>query len=222
MGLPRHVEEPVTHLVLHGKLWQPQQDARLPRSTAADRHRGRVTVAEASVRAARADDAAAIAALQVRTWQVACADILPAPALQQIDEASVAAQWRASTVSPPSPQHRILVALDGPVVVGVAATAPAGELDSEALLEGELVTLLVDADHGRRGHGSRLLAAAVDQLQGDGFRRAQTWVLDGDDALVDFLTGAGWAADGNRRELDMGRPVEQRRFHTDISDGEGA
>jgi GNAT superfamily N-acetyltransferase len=179
-------------------------------------------VADASVRAAHADDAAAIAAVQLRTWRVACAGILPADVLDQIDESSVAQQWRDSTVHPPSPRHRVIVAAEGSDVVGVAATAPAGDLDSAALLEGELVTLLVDADHGRRGHGSRLLAAAVDQLQDAGFQRAQTWVLDADDALVGFLTGAGWAADGNRRELDMGRPVEQRRFHTDISDGEDA
>jgi GNAT superfamily N-acetyltransferase len=179
-------------------------------------------VADASVRAARADDAAAIAALQLRTWRVTCADILPSDALHQFDEATVAQQWRDSAVRPPSPRHRVLVALEGTTVVGVAATGPAGDLDSEALLDGELVALIVDADHGRRGHGSRLLAAAVDHFQGDGFRRAQTWALDGDDALVGFLTGAGWAADGSRRELDMGRAVEQRRFHTDISNGEGA
>lgn len=179
-------------------------------------------MADASVRAARADDAAAIAALQLRTWRVTCADILPADALQQFDEATVAQQWQESAVRPPSPRHRVLVALEGATVVGVAASAPAGDLDSEALLDGELVTLIVDADFGRQGHGSRLLAAAVDHLQGDGFRRVQTWVLDGDDALVGFLTGAGWAADGTHRELDMGRPVVQRRFHTDISDGENA
>ena len=179
-------------------------------------------MADASVRTARAEDAAAIAQMQLRTWRVTCADLLPDGALQQIDETGVAQQWRKSTVSPPSPRHRILVAVDGETVVGVAAVAPAGDLDSAALLDGELVTLLVDAGHGQTGHGSRLLAAAIDQLRGDGFQRAQTWVIDGDEALVRFLIGAGWAADGNRRELDMGQPVQQRRFHTDISDGEGS
>lgn len=179
-------------------------------------------MADVSVRAARAEDAAAIAATQLRTWRAACADILPEDALDQIDESAMAQQWRDSTVKPPSPRHRVLVALDGAQVVGVAATAPAGDLDSESLLEGELVTLLVDATHGQAGHGSRLLAAAIEQLRGDGFQRAQTWVLQGDDRLVRFLTGAGWAPDGQSRELDMGRPVQQRRFHTDISDGEDA
>jgi GNAT superfamily N-acetyltransferase len=176
--------------------------------------------ADASVRAARADDAATIAVAQLHTWRVACADVLPAEALASVSESDIAQQWRASIVSPPSPRHRVLVALEGPQIVGVAATAPAADLDSVALLDGELVTIVVDADHGRLGHGSRLLAAAIDLLRGDGFRRCQTWVLDGDDALVDFLTGAGWAADGANRSLDMGRPVQQRRFHTDISDGE--
>ena len=93
-------------------------------------------MADASVRAARADDAAAIAAVQLRTWRVACSGILPAEALNEIDEFSVAQQWRDSTTHPPSPRHRVLVAAEGADVVGVAATAPAGDLDSEALLEG--------------------------------------------------------------------------------------
>ncbi len=179
-------------------------------------------MADASVRAARADDATAIAALQLRTWRMTCVDVLPADALHDVEESDVAQQWRDSTARPPSPRHRVLVAVEGPHVVGMTATAPAGDLDSAALLEGEVVALLVDHDHARIGHGSRLLTAAIDYLRGDGFRRAQTWVLEGDQAMEAFLVSAGWAPDGVRRELPMSRPVHQRRFHTDIRDDDAA
>src|SRR5689334_23769018 len=39
-------------------------------------------------------------------------------------------------------------------------------------------TLLVEPRWGRRGHGSRLLAAAVDLAREEGFTRALTWTLE--------------------------------------------
>ena len=103
-------------------------------------------------------------------------------------------------------------------MVGFSATAPAADRDSDEL-DGELLTVLVDPDHVRHGHGSRLLAAAVDRLRGDHFQRAQAWLLDGDAAIRSLLVASGWAADGARRTLDAGSDasaVAQDRFHTDL------
>lgn len=173
-----------------------------------------------SVRLARAADAPAIADVQLRTWRAAYATVLPADVLSRLHAADVGERWRAATVDPPSPRHRVLVALDGPEVVGFAAIGPADDADSEPMLDAELHTLLVDPGYGRHGHGSRLLAAVVDRLRGDGFRRAQTWVLATDDVLRGFLASAGWSADGATRELEMGRPVRQVRLHTDLGEAE--
>ena len=40
----------------------------------------------------------------------------------------------------------------------------------------QIAPLLVEPRWGRRGHGSRLLAAAVDHARADGFTRLITWV----------------------------------------------
>jgi ribosomal protein S18 acetylase RimI-like enzyme len=61
--------------------------------------------------------------------------------------------------------------------------------------------LVVDPAHGRQGHGSRLLAAAVDLLREDGFTHVFTWVPSTDDPLRRLLIESGWAADGARRTL---------------------
>ena len=78
--------------------------------------------------------------------------------------------------------------------------------------------LTVDADERGKGHGSRLLQAAVDTMQADRFTRAVTWRSPTDDELRTFLTGAGWAADTAHRELDLdgtgATPVKQVRLHT--------
>jgi len=62
-----------------------------------------------------------------------------------------------------------------------------------------------------------LLAAAADLLREHAFRTAVTWVFTEDAALRAFLEPAGWAPDGARRTLDLGRPVEMLRLHTSLA-----
>jgi GNAT superfamily N-acetyltransferase len=89
-------------------------------------------------------------------------------------------------------------------VVSVAPV-PAPEsspLDSPG---GAILALEVEPAHQRVGHGSRLLAAAVDTLREDGADQVHTWVLDGDDARAQFLSSAGLGPDDVVRELVSGR-----------------
>ena len=177
-------------------------------------------MADASVRPGAANDAGAIGRLQLATWRLAYARLLPPTALEPAVEDQLSARWQSAVAHPPSPRHRVLVALAGDEVVGFAALAPAEDPDLEPMVDAELLALHVDPAHARRGHGSRLLAASVDYLLGDGFRRAYTWVLSTDDATRRFLVSAGWAPDGSARELDpgTGASLAQVRLHTAIDD----
>ena len=127
--------------------------------------------------------------------------------------------WAAAIESPPSPQHRVLVALEQSWRVGFAALAPADDDDS-AVAPGHtaaLAPLLVQPRWGRRGHGSRLLAAAVDHARGDGITRLVAWVLEGDTPSREFLVSAGWAPDGLARALDTGAgELREVRLHTTL------
>lgn len=162
-------------------------------------------MADVSVRPARPADAEHVAHVQLTTWEQAYAKLvgpLDVP-LEQL-----AAVWLNAIEAPPSPQHRLLVALDGPSVVGFAASEPADDAV-------ELTALMVDPRWGRRGHGSRLLAASVDHWRGDGVALAQHWAFEADRVVTEFLEAAGWAYDGLGRGLDTGsRVVPQRRLHT--------
>lgn len=179
---------------------------------------------DAHVRVARTGDAEAIARVQVRTWRQAYGALLPAAALDEVTSPTARERWQAhwhgAIAAPPSPRHRVLVALEGDLkgggVVGFAAIEPATDPDREPATDAELDALLVDPDAGRRGHGSRLLAASVDHLREAGFTAVVTWLLEGDRALREFLASAGWAPDGSRRDLDMGELVGQVRMHTSL------
>ena len=168
-------------------------------------------MADVSVRPARAEDAERVARVQLATWRTAYAHLLPENALA-VPEVQAAALWLGAVESPPTPRHRLLVALERDDLVGFAASGPE---DDGAVVE--LLTLLVEPRWGRRGHGSRLVAASVDHWRGDGFRTAVTWAWERDPATRGFLDGSGWEPDGAVRGLDTGERVErQLRFHTDL------
>ncbi len=168
--------------------------------------------ADVSVRPATNGDDAPITRVQLRAWRLSHTETLGAPALEQLDVAAVRERWTSAIEAPPSPGHRVLVACDGPFVVGFAATMPT---DGGV----ELVSLEVDPDHQRGGHGSRLLAAAVDLARADGAQHLSTWVLSGDPAREQFLAGAGLGPDGAERDLAVsadGVMVTEHRWVAEI------
>lgn len=182
--------------------------------------------AEASVRPATAADAPEIARVQLVTWRTAYRAVLPPAVLDDWDTAAATDAWRAAVGSPPTPGHGVLVALDGTTVVGFAAHGPAERATDEDAFPGgpssELMTLLVEPRWGRRGHGSRLLAAVVDLTAATGTARLQMWLPESDDVTARFLTAAGWAPDGWGRTLDTGAaPLRQVRWHTILDDERG-
>lgn len=173
-------------------------------------------MADVSVRPARPDDVEAVARLQLSTWRTAYADVLPPEALSA-DVHEVAQAWAAAVEQPPSPRHRVLVALERAEVVGLAASAPAQDDDLDATSTSELSALAVEPRWGRRGHGSRLLAATVDLWREDGTPLAVAWAWERDTAVRGLLTGAGWALDGTARGLDTGPRVERQvRLHVSL------
>lgn len=165
------------------------------------------------VRPARPADVGEIARIQLGTWRTAYQRVLPRQVLADISEGWLRERWSAAVDTPPDRRHRVLVAIEQTVqdyVVGFMASAPSEEDDSIATI----IELLVEPRWGRRGHGSRLLAASVDLWRQDGFRSATAWTFERDAATAKFLTSAGWAPDGAHRALDVDDLlVPQIRWH---------
>ncbi|SBT53393.1 GNAT family N-acetyltransferase [Micromonospora auratinigra] len=180
------------------------------------------------VRPARPEDADEIARLQLATWRVAYRRILPRHVLDNLDEAYLARRWSAAVQEPPSGAHRVLVAVEQAEQSYLVGFAAAGPADAEALAPGEpadaladgvaaVTDLLVEPRWGRRGHGSRLLAAMVDHWRTDGLHRAVAWAFDADAATRAFLTSTGWEPDGAARALDVDDMlVPQLRLHVAV------
>lgn len=181
------------------------------------------------VRDARPGDAADLARIQVGRWRAGYQGLVPDPVLAEItsidNERRCAEHWAASLASPPSSRHRVLVAVGAPpgvagagrLVAGFASFGPATDPGRWPGTDAELYELCVDAAQAGRGHGSRLLNAAAVTMAEDGFGTAVAWVLEQDTVARRFLESAGWAADGARRDLDMGVPVPTVRLHTALA-----
>lgn len=178
------------------------------------RGRGLSGRADVSVRPATAADAEVIARVQVVTWRTAYRSLLPAQVLDDWDDAAATTSWQAAVETPPTTGHGVLVAVESGTVVGFAAYGPT---DDPGVTE--LATLLVEPRWGRRGHGSRLLAAVADLATERGVRSLQTWVPEDDVVTGQFLGSAGWEPDGWTRTLDTGAdPLSQLRWTTLLDD----
>jgi GNAT superfamily N-acetyltransferase len=178
-------------------------------------------MADASVRPALASDVAQIARIQVETWHFSYADVLPADALAGLTLDAATTAWTPAVRNPPSPRHHVLVATEGEWTVGFTAFGPADDLqpeDPDAEQTIAVGPLIVESRWRRRGHGSRLMAAAVDLARLDGMTRAVAWVPESDQGTREFLVGAGWAADGLVRALDTGAAeLREQRLVADLS-----
>jgi GNAT superfamily N-acetyltransferase len=177
-------------------------------------------MADVSVRPARAEDVPEIARIQVETWQHGYAAIVPAVVLESVSVELATRAWTDAVTTPPSPRHRVLVALEQQWLVGFVALSPADDLrpeDPSPETTAAFGPLLVEPRWGRRGHGSRLLAAAVDHARGDAMTRGVMWIPGADTASREFLIGAGWAPDGLARALDTGAgELREIRLHASL------
>jgi len=155
-------------------------------------------MADSEVRRAQLSDAAEIARIQLLTWRTAYTQILPASVLTGLDEAQATEQWATAIRA----GHSVLIALEGSWRVGFAAFAVMGKTV-------EIGPLLVEPRWGRRGHGSRLLAACIDLSREGGANKGIMWIPQQDSVTESFLTSAGWGLDGRRRTLDTGDGLVQ-------------
>jgi GNAT superfamily N-acetyltransferase len=175
------------------------------------------------VRPARPEDADEIARIQLSTWRTAYRRLFPAHVLATVDEDYLTLGWHQAITAAPSERHRVLIAVEQGETSYTVGFAAAGPADEQALAPEEralgtdvaaITDLLVEPRWGRRGHGSRLLAASVDIWREDGFKSAVAWVYDADQVMRRFLGSAGWEPDGAARALDVDDMlVPQLRLH---------
>ena len=163
------------------------------------------------VRHALADDADAIARLQVISWQSAYAGIIPARHLAAMSASERATRHRARLATPGPRAVELLAERDG-VPVGWASCGPVRDDDLDPATTGEIRAMYADPAAWSTGVGAALMQAALDHLSAAGFATVTLWVLEDNSRARRFYERWGFRTDGARQIAELGAAVGEVRY----------
>lgn len=167
-----------------------------------------------TIREARPEDAAAVAAVHVRAWQVAYRGLIPDDHLDNLSVEDRASRYAFGSTHPASPQT--ILAVDDEVVRGFASIGRSRDDDAHG--SGEVFALYVDPSCWRKGIGRLLMTEACARLRMLGFEEAVLWLLVGNEAAARFYRIDRWRPDGCRRQEDVwGVEVDVTRYRRSLS-----
>lgn len=160
------------------------------------------------IRRARLGDAAAIAAVHVRTWQAAYEHVFGAERLAGID---VGAREGLARHFASDAEHDAFVAEEGGRIVGFVACGPPQEGEQR-----ELFAIYVLPEAWGSTAGSGLMHAALGAMRGRGAIDAILWVLDDNPRARRFYEREGWSADGSAESDYLGLTVPLVRYRIEL------
>ena len=172
---------------------------------------------DVAARPAVAADAAAVAALQVRSWQAAYRGLVPDHLLDGLADDAWLGRWTDQLTGPPTAGVHRLVSTDVPEGVPRAVAVGGPVRDPTPGVTGELYLLYADPVVWGRGHGAALLRAVERRLDADGHERALLWVAAGNERSIGFYRHHGWEPDGTTRRDELaGATFDELRMVRDL------
>jgi len=148
-----------------------------------------------TVRAATAEDAAAIAQVHVDTWQVAYRGLLPDSVIASLSVEERRALWERVLAKPGA--AKLDVAVDEAGIVGFCFYGPTR--DAADTGGGEIYAIYVHPDRWRRGAGRALCEKALLEAAARGQGAMTLWVVRGNERACGFYERLGFARDGAAR-----------------------
>jgi ribosomal protein S18 acetylase RimI-like enzyme len=171
-----------------------------------------------TVRPATKEDADAIGRIQVETWTIAYADLLPRETIEAFDVGARQAMWREGLARTPRPGSATFVALVEDEIVGFATIGASHSEDGA----GELYAIYVDPAHWGHGAGRALIERSEASLSQSGFQDALLWVIEGNERAERFYRAAGWERDGEKEDVFQGATVTELRYRKQLCEARAA
>ncbi len=163
------------------------------------------------IRPATSADAAAVARVQVDSWDGTYRGLIPDQVIDALTPERRTDQWERFLANPAG---RTLLVAEHDGVVGMASLGPAR---GEAGDVGEIYAIYVTPDHWDHGHGRDLIVEAERLLAAAGHTSAVLWVLVGNDRGIGFYEKAGWQPDGHTRiEVMFDESLSEVRYRRDL------
>ena len=159
------------------------------------------------IRPARPEDAAAVAAVHVRTWQAAYDHVFGAERLATLDAQLPQRVERWERVL--RDEGGVWVAEEDGRVVGFVSIGP----EREEPAVGELYAIYVLPEAWGSGAGTALMREAVAALQDAYGGEAVLWVLEDNPRARRFYEREGWSHDGGRKtDTLLGVEISEVRY----------
>jgi ribosomal protein S18 acetylase RimI-like enzyme len=150
------------------------------------------------VRRASPDDADAIAAVHVRSWEAAYRGLIPEAWFAVRTLQTRTTMWRELLREADHP--RVFVACLGGTLVGFCGAVTPSRDEDAGEGTSEIAALYVDPDHWRGGAGRALITTTLDDLARNLWREVTLWVFEANDRGRGFYVGLGFKPDGGRIE----------------------
>jgi ribosomal protein S18 acetylase RimI-like enzyme len=161
-----------------------------------------------NIRNAMADDALAIAALQVEASRAAYELFVPSGYFDGLAVGKRTAVWK-QLIAAKRGDEQIIVGEEGKLLRAYAHYGRSRDPDA-VKSTGELFSLYVAPAHWRCGFGQQLLAAGLRGLVSMRFDAATLWVLALNEPARRFYERSGGAADGIERGINPG--ISEARY----------
>ena len=159
------------------------------------------------VREASEEDAPGIAAVHVRSWQVAYRGLVPDAVLAGLSVDGSERSWRRLVHERGS---TTLVAVGQRGIAGFCAISTPSRDAGAAERTAEIAAIYVDPDHWRRGVGTALLVEALERLRRDGWEEVTLWTFAANDAARAFYAAHGFEPGGTERKNETTGEPEVR------------
>lgn len=169
------------------------------------------------MRRATPADAAGIAGVHVRAWQIGYRGLVPDEILDGLSLARRKSTWH-TLLARDGEGAFSLVAEDDRVVGFCSVIAPSRD-DDAGVGTCEVAAIYVDPGHWRKGIGSALLVTALHQLGAARWDDVTLWVLAQNEGAIAFYRRFAFAADGaatwhelsGQREVRLRAPIRPAR-----------
>lgn len=168
----------------------------------------------AQIRRACPEDAAAMAAVHVKSWQVAYRGLMPDEILDGQSVEKRQGAWKQALEA--EPNLTAYVAVEEEIVVAFCAVAAPSRDDDAGDGVAEVTAIYVAPTAWRAGHGRALMDAALADLRAGGWRWLTLWVLAENQQARAFYGRFGLHEDGAEmthqrsglREVRLRSPIE--------------
>ena len=138
------------------------------------------------------------------SWKTAYRGIIPDEYLDSLSETRWSAHLNADA-------KRLLLALEDGKPVGAATYSEARDVKMKDW--GEIISLYLLPSHFHKGIGARLFAAAIGELENEGFRNIYLWVLEENYRARAFYEKHGFTLSGDVNADNIGgRDVNEVRY----------